>query len=378
MKPAVALIRKSLTCVEVGAAGGRRQRSAPRVLLSYAVAPLAPLLRHVPTNRYSNWGLVRDIWRTLLEMGFAPTAIDLRRTRLARPADYDLIIANGAENSDLVLSLAQTRRLIYLGTGRYWRAGNTSIRGRQAYLERRTGVWVEEPRAMLNEDPLIKTSVGVINLGSPELAAEFEPGTIVHVFPNGAFDRGDPYLDKDYEAARRRFLFFSGPGTLLKGLDLLFEAVLGTDLELVVCHRLDGWFRSVYGEKIRQAGNVRFEGQVRMRSHRFRSLVRQCGWVVSASATDAQPGALIECMAHGLPVVAPREVFLDRSDVDRILPCDSVASVRDALVMASAVSASDLAELSGAAYRAFLRGHQPGHVRAAFRAGLEAILGVTE
>ena len=48
-----------------------------------------------------------------------------------------------------------------------------------------------------------------------------------------------------------------------------------------------------------------------MRSQKFTALATQCDWVISPTCAEGQPGAVLECMAHGLIPILSKEANID-------------------------------------------------------------------
>jgi glycosyltransferase involved in cell wall biosynthesis len=157
----------------------------------------------------------------------------------------------------------------------------------------------------------------------------------------------DKWKTKDFEAGRRHFLFFSGRGHLHKGLDIVLEAFLKTDLHLHVCQHQESDFMSVYRDDLKKAPNIKFYGAIKMRSPQFESLALKCDWVISATCAEGQPGAILECMAYGLLPIIPEAANID---VDprwgHLLSDCQISTVREAIQNASRIPSSEIKEKS--------------------------------
>ena len=99
-----------------------------------------------------------------------------------------------------------------------------------------------------------------------------------------------PFPEKrEYEKARKRFLWVGSYGMVHKGLDLVLEAFAGMpDLELTVCGRPekeDDFFR-LYEKQLSQMPNIHFHGWVDMSSPEFAEIALTHASVVYPSCSE--------------------------------------------------------------------------------------------
>lgn len=115
--------------------------------------------------------------------------------------------------------------------------------------------------------------------------------------------------DRDWQRARRRFLWFGSGGLVHKGLDLVLEAFAGMpELELVVCGPVgrERDFEEEFFEELYRTPNVHLEGWVDVAGGAFREILASCLAVVYPSCSEGGGGSVISCMHGGLiPVVTP-------------------------------------------------------------------------
>ena len=78
-----------------------------------------------------------------------------------------------------------------------------------------------------------------------------------------------------------------------------------------------------------------------MRSSEFEALVRQCNWVISATSTDGQPGATLECMGYGMIPILPDSANIDLGDWGlRLTDCE-VETIHQSILAASTMDPAE-------------------------------------
>jgi len=114
----------------------------------------------------------------------------------------------------------------------------------------------------------------------------------------------------------RKFLYFGGNGNIVKGLDLVIEAFVGTpDLELYIC--APTWekdFNNFYLPIIKKYPNIHFVGFVDVYGQRFEKLTKQCGFVTMLSCAEGMANSVITCMRRGLVPVVNYESGIDNME----------------------------------------------------------------
>lgn len=310
-----------------------------RALVAYLAWPLLPPAALRDRTEYSNRGLAQDIPRALNELGYSVDVVNFDNERWIPDRSYDLTVGHGGANFTRLAGLVGTATTkIYFATGTYWREANRRSAERLADLARRTGYLLPPERAVDGaEEAANRAADGIICLGNEAAARTYASFSRVERVNNAAFPVNAPeqLLDKDFASARREFLFFSGPGNVHKGLDRLLEAFEGTNLILHVCQRISKPFVRAFGRYLNGHPNVAVHGVLRMRAPEYRALVRRCGWVVHPTASEGQPGSVVECMAHGLVPILSTEANIDVDGFGVLLPDCDVSTVRRVCVEAS-------------------------------------------
>ena len=183
---------------------------------------------------------------------------------------------------------------------------------------------------------------------------------------------------KDFDRARRTFLWFGSGGLVHKGLDLVLEAF--TELphcRLLVCGPIsrERDFTRAYHRELYAQPNVRTLGWVDVGSERFRELAQCCGALVYPSCSEGGGASALTCMHAGLLPVLTREASVDLSAETGVLLREAtVECVRDAVGGVAALPAAELERRSRAGWE-WARAHHTREVFAArFRAFAEDLV----
>jgi glycosyltransferase involved in cell wall biosynthesis len=300
-------------------------KPARRALLSYITHPF-----FIPEDdpRYFNH---TNIWfahamvQVLNRLGYCVDVIHYRdRGELPR-RDYDLLIGHGGVNfASLCRQLPpETRKLLFTTTS-YWQYNNQQEADRFAQLEGRRGTRLPYDRRIQHgEDAALRLADGVIGLGNRVTQRTYAGfGQVALINGAALYDDTLDWCPKEFDLSRQHYLFFSGPGNVHKGLDLLLEAFSALPQHLWISARMDPDFLRLYARELNTLSNIHLLGWVQPRSRRFYQVMRRCAFSLLPSCSEGQSQSVIECMNQGLVPVVSRETGLDVDDVGLyIKPC---------------------------------------------------------
>ncbi|MBN1106649.1 MAG: glycosyltransferase [Deltaproteobacteria bacterium] len=348
-----------------------------RALLSYLVTPLLPPSALRDRTAFSNLGLAQQIPRALNELGYVVDIIRYDALDLRVSGRYDLFLGHGGINFEQISrQLSQDTKRIYFSTGVYWKEMNIRLAGRLYDLALRRGHLLHPDRKIeWSEEFATRTADGIICLGSQATVNTYAGFPLVLAINNATYPVTWPgWRAKDYDLGRDHFLFFSGPGNVHKGLDLLLEAFCGTKLHLHICQGIDPLFAGAYHHELTDFPNIHLYGHLPMRSRQFESLVDRCNWVISATCAEGQPGSVIECMGYGLIPILPESASLDIAEFGLQLNDCHVNTIQCAILEASKLSVSKCRERSRMAMDKVSAEYSPDHFIASFKSRVQRIL----
>lgn len=120
--------------------------------------------------------------------------------------------------------------------------------------------------------------------------------------------------EKDWERAKKNFLWFGSSGALHKGLDLCLDVFSNKEnLYLHVCGPVDREedFFEVYKRELTELRNIKYYSFVKVDSSIFRDIITSCAFAIFPSCSEGGGGSLLTCMAYGLIPIATIEASVD-------------------------------------------------------------------
>jgi len=351
--------------------------SRHRALLSYLVTPLLPPPPLRDRTRFSNRGMAQEIARALNELGFVVDIVNLDNTTWRPTRAYDLFVGHAGINFEHISrQLPSGVPRIYYSTSLYWKEFNAREAKRFYDLASRRGFFLPPDRAITcSEEYAVQASDGIITLGNEVAIRSYSQFRNVIGINNAAFPvTWQGWQHKDYAEGRNHFLFFSGNGNVHKGLDLLLEAFAQTDLHLHICQRMEAPFLNVYRHELSQLANIHLHDFVRMRSAEFYELAEKCNWIISATCAEGSPGAVVECMAHGLIPILPDAATIDLEDWGYRIEALTVEAVRAVIAEVAASDVVDCRTRAEKVMQATRERYSPETFRQSFKEAVKQIM----
>lgn len=155
--------------------------------------------------------------------------------------------------------------------------------------------------------------------------------------------------DKDFEACRKHFVWFSSGGLVHKGLDLLLDVFLQIpDYHLTICgpvNKEEDFIQAFYKE-LYQTPNIHTVGWVNIDSDQFREIINSCIGLVYPSCSEGQSGAVVTCLHAGLIPIVSYESGVDVHDFGLILKECSIAEIKDAIIKISHLPIAQLRQMA--------------------------------
>lgn len=325
-----------------------------RVLLSYVVDPFCLPPDAEPSYDHTHHWECREMARAWLEAGYAVDAVHWTNTRFEPEGTYDVLV-DPRLNLERLAPRFRPRGLAVLhAETAHHSFHNAAQRRRLEALRERRGTELPANR-LIEENRAVEHADAIVVLGN-----EFTSGT--YAFGGKPMLRvpiSNPFLypfpeDKDFDAARRRFLWFGSGGLVHKGLDLVLEAFAGMpEMHLTVCGPVarEPEFERAYWRELYRTANVTTLGWVDVAGPGFRELGRSCLATVYPSCSEGGGGSVITCMHAGLvPVVTPEASVDVTPERGVVLGEASVDGVRRAVRELAGRPAEELRETARAAW----------------------------
>lgn len=316
--------------------------------------------------------------RTFVELGYRVDAIHWTNHDFVPEKPYDIVI-------DVRLNLERWAAVLPPGTVKvlhvdtaHFTFNNKAQERRRRDLEARRRIALR-PVKMLPENQAIETADVATVLGNAftQKTYAFAGTPIVHVPVSVPFTYPFP-KNKDFDAVRRRFLWFGSGGLVHKGLDLVLEAFAGMPAhELVVCGpvRQERDFEQEYFRELYKTPNIRTLGWVDVGGAEFLEVAKGCLGLVYPSCAEGGGSSALTCLHAGLVPVVNREVSIDLDPSYAVeLAGTSVPEIREAVRELSERPADELEAMSRAAWSFARENHSRRRFAEAYRGFAERLV----
>ena len=279
-------------------------------------------------NRRRSWQMAE----CLDELGYVVDVVAASDKSFRCSAPYDLLISNNAKLK-FDVPRSDDARSVFLGTTLYPDLHNANLRRRHDQLLARRGCQLKMQRVYGVNPSHLSLFDAAFCVGNETSAYSWRSGFSGPIFPFNNFGYRDTlYMGdvKDFDAARRHFLFFASGSQMQKGLDLLLEVFARhPELHLHVCSSFGNEpdFCAAYRKELYETPNVHPIGRIKVNGPEFYELLAKCGYVISASCSEGQSGAVVQCMYAGLIPLVTREVGLDTDDFGITFASDTLEEI---------------------------------------------------
>jgi len=289
---------------------------------------------------------------------------------------YDLVLGRG-DNYHRAVERSDPKA-IYFGTGQSMPTLREKERERLLNLEERRGIKLPPERSREHRGTP-KSYENVIALGDERTAQTYrelvpDASSIYPIRLNYQPDFSPTIEGKDFDEARRSFVWFGGSGLVLKGLDLALEAFEGLEgVDLYVCGPVanNEEFAEHYHYLLYETDNIYTMDWVQVDSREFTEIMSEAGYLLYPSASDGFPsGSTAACMHAGLVPVLSSEIVHDTDRWGFTLDDVSVSGIRSQVRRCAELDPKSLRTMS----RAALEKAQSDFTRRAYSADLEDAL----
>lgn len=248
-------------------------------------------------------------------------------------------------------------------------------------LEKRRGVTLAPSRTVpTTSDPSIADFLeGYGNETVHGTYARF--GKKVIPIPVPIMEKYDFPNDKNFEKAKKHFLWFGGGGAILKGLDLVLETfALLPHLKLTIIGPISFGkeFEELYAKELKLPNITRYEkprlnkegGESMVGDTSVREVLNQCGAILGLSASEGGGGATVQAMQGSVfPIVTPN-TGINETAPSIVIENPTIENIKKAVEDFSNLPTEKVAELSRAAH-VFATKH---HTKEAFTKSYEAFI----
>ncbi len=288
------------------------------------------------------------IVKVLNELGYKVDVVNYTDREFDTKRRYDIIIGIGGAFDYGKDYFINSRIKIYLATGLHWLTETFLIYQRYFNLKNRKKVTLIPRR--LNEQYFTPEKSDVIF----SVQNEYTNNTYSHlnkpIYPLAlSCSLNFPLHAKNIKQKNTKtFLWLSGGGMVLKGLDIVLDAFSEMpDFKLKVCADVSSEkdFEQLYFKELYETKNIQTYGFVDIESDKFRSIASGCIAVIFPYPEGEISGSLVNSMYYGLiPVIG----YFSNDEIKEFaeLVDGSVEGIKKALVKFGELTDQDIMEKS--------------------------------
>ena len=317
------------------------------------------------TNAYEVIAMA-ETWR---ELGFRVEICDYDNSDYRPPKDCRIAVDIHGNLERWTPHLPAGCRKILHATGPHWLQWNHAELSRLQGVRDRKSIALA-PRRQVSPSRGVEVADQVVVLGNAYTAESFAFGgkPVSRVPISSAYEF--PWPEKrDFQSAKRKFMWVGSYGMVHKGLDLVLDAFSGMpELELTVCGRPEkeeDFFR-LYKPELSGAANIRFHGWLDMATPDFAHIAETHATVIYPSSAEGGAGSVIHCMHAGLLPACTREASVDLCDFGVAISDGTVDAVRAAARKISDLSPREVEQRSRKAWEHVRRVHTRDQFRKSY------------
>lgn len=342
-----------------------QKKNGASVFLSYIREPFDPNWSVEKARGHTNAYEVVAMAQSWLDAGFRVEVSGYQDRRHALPADCAVAIDIHGNLERWAASSNFHFVKVLHATGCYWKFQNQAENERLARLKERRGVQLIARRQVPPSEAA--TLADHITLTGNKFTSDTFSNAgkpIVRIPLSSAYEFDWPG-QRDFNSAKRRFLWMGSYGMVHKGLDLVLEAFAGmTDLELTVCGRPEKEpdFYQAYKQELTRTPNIRCRGWIDPSSAEFSQIAATHATIIYPSCSEGGGGSVIHAMHAGMLPACTKASSVDLEDFGFEIAEASVHEVRRVAYTISSSIASEVEARAHAAWE-YVRLH---HTRETF------------
>jgi glycosyltransferase involved in cell wall biosynthesis len=354
-----------------------KQPSRGNVLLSYRIEPFLIKPGQPMPNDHTWYWEVWQIAQTFLNLGYNVDVIQFHNNKFVPQKDYAFFIDIRHRMEALAPKLNKDCIKIFHVDIANMVFRNAAECNRLLELQQRKGITLKPQRFEV-----------------PNLGIEYADCAIVlgNDFTTDTFKYANkpmyripisspvvyPYPDKkDFEAVRKRFMWFGGSALVLKGLDLVLDAFAQMpEYHLTVCGPVsnDKEFEQAFYKELYETPNIHTYGWIDVSSSDFIEVTNNCLGLVYPSVSEGQSGAVISCLQAGLIPILSYESGVDVHDFGVIFDNLSIEEIKAKVTSISNLPVEDLKLMSLKAWEYARANHTKEKFAQAYRNAVEQII----
>ena len=354
-----------------------KQPSKGNVLLSYRIEPFLLKPGQPMPNDHTWYWEVWQIAQTFLTLGYNVDVIQFHNDKFVPQKDYAFFIDIRHRMEALAPKLNKDCIKIFHVDIANMVFRNAAECNRLLELQRRKGITLKPQRFEVPNLGIEYADCAIV-LGNDFTTDTFKyankPMYRIPISSPSVY----PYLDnKDFEAVRKRFLWFGGSALVLKGLDLVLDAFAQMpEYHLTICGPVsnDKEFEQAFYKELYETPNIHTYGWIDVSSPDFIEVTNNCLGLVYPSVSEGQSGAVISCLQAGLIPILSYESGVDVHDFGVIFDNLFVDEIKAKVRSISNLPVEDLKLMSRQAWEYARANHTKENFAQVYRNVVERII----
>jgi len=184
--------------------------------------------------------------------------------------------------------------------------------------------------------------------------------------------------EKNFEACRKRFVWFGSGGMVHKGLDLVLDVFAAMpEYHLTICGPVEQEkdFERAYYKELYQTPNIRTVGWIDVASPEFIEIANTSIGLIYPSCSEGQCGGVVTCLHAGLIPIVSRESGIDVSpDFGVTLESCSVEEITNAVRRVSNLPSQQLQRMARKAWEYARANHTKERFAEEYRKAISKII----
>jgi glycosyltransferase involved in cell wall biosynthesis len=354
-----------------------KQPSKGNVLLSYRIEPFLLKPGQPMPNDHTWYWEVWQIAQTFLDLGYNVDVIQFHNDKFVPQKHYAFFIDIRHRMEALAPKLNKDCIKIFHVDIANMVFRNAAECNRLLELQRRKGITLKPQRFEVPNLGIEHADCAIV-LGNDFTTDTFKyakkPMYRIPISSPSVY----PYPEKkDFEAVRKRFLWFGGSALVLKGLDLVLDAFAQMpEYHLTVCGPVsnDKEFEQAFYKELYETPNIHTYGWIDVSSPDFIEVTNNCIGLVYPSVSEGQSGAVISCLQAGLIPILSYESGVDVHDFGVIFDNLSVGEIKAKVRSISNLPVEDLNLMSRQAWEYARANHTKEKFAQVYRNVVEQII----
>jgi hypothetical protein len=287
--------------------------------------------------------------QVLTELDYVVDVAHAEDTKFKPQVNYQLIIRQRAGEFPAIKSpfFAHAKK-VYLATGMNPLVHNQNLRRRHEAFELRSGQVLPIERLQSEEMDYAASADAVFAFGNENTGESWRKFTDrpLYMFDNYAYKlQTESHVIKNYDEARKHFLYFASGTQILKGLDLLLEIFPRyPELHLYVCgsYENEHEFCHYYRQELLHTPNVHPCGWIGIGSAEYHQITSLCAFTILPSCTEGAAGSVVQTMLAALAPVVTKECGIDIDDFGATFKNGTLVDIEQSILELSGLSSEEV------------------------------------